>query len=98
MAKEFAKNVYEIVGNIPKGKVASYGQIAKMVGKPRGAREVGWAMRNCPEGLPWHRVVMADGTIAGGEYGNLRRVLLEEDETAFLSDGRVDMKACQWEE
>ena len=88
----FNEQVYEFVSNIPKGKVASYGQIAKMLGKPRGAREVGWAMRNCPEGLPWHRVVMSDGSIAAGEYAQMRKTLLEEDGVVLLPDGRVDMK------
>jgi len=98
MAESFAKSVYDVVERIPKGKVASYGQIAKMLGKPRGAREVGWAMRHCPEGLPWQRVVMADGSITGGEYYELRKAMLEEEEVSFLADGRVDMKTCQWSE
>ena len=92
----FFKGVYDTVAKIPQGKVASYGQIAIMLGKPRGAREVGWAMRHCPEGLPWQRVVKADGSIAGGEYESLRRTLLEEEGIAFLIDGRVNMKECQW--
>ena len=92
----FSQEVYATVAQIPHGKVASYGQIARMLGKPRGAREVGWAMRHCPEGLPWQRVVMADGSIAGGAYSELRRVMLEEEDVLFLADGRVDMKECQW--
>ncbi|MCL2839646.1 MAG: methylated-DNA--[protein]-cysteine S-methyltransferase [Defluviitaleaceae bacterium] len=92
----FSQSVYDIVAQIPVGKVTSYGHIARLLGSPRGARQVGWAMRNCPEGLPWQRVVMADGSITGGEYAELRRVLLEEEEVSFLADGRVDMKACQW--
>ena len=96
MPNTFTQGVYEIVAKIPVGEVASYGQIARMLGNPRGARQVGWAMRNCPEGLPWQRVVMADGSIAGGPYHELRRVLLEEEEVPFLADGRVDMKECQW--
>lgn len=48
----FFDRVYEIVGQIPYGKVVSYGQIAWMVGAPRAARQVGWAMRHCPDGLP----------------------------------------------
>jgi len=50
--KSFPNQVYEIVKQIPHGKVISYGDIAKLLGKPRGAREVGWAMSNCPEGFP----------------------------------------------
>ena len=92
----FFQDVYSIVEQIPYGKVVPYGQIARMLGRHRGARVVGWAMRNCPEGLPWHRVVMADGSITGGEYSNLRRVLLEEEGVIFLSDGRVDMEKNSW--
>ena len=96
MVNSFAKSVYKIVEKIPLGCVVSYGQIALMLGKPRGAREVGWAMRNCPEGLPWQRVVMADGSVTGGTYSEIRKALLEEENVQFLPDGRVNMKACQW--
>ena len=88
----FFKQVYEIVEQIPYGMVMSYGQIAKILGRPRAAREVGWAMRHCPEGLPWQRVVMADGSITGGVYAEERKNLLESEGVAFLSDGRVNMK------
>ena len=89
---EFYKQVYVIVEQIPYGKVASYGQIARLIGKPRAAREVGRAMRHCPEHLPWQRVVMADGTITGGEYADIRKGVLETENISFSSDGRVDMK------
>ena len=90
----FNQQVYTIVGQIPHGKVVSYGQIARMLGRPRAEREVGWAMRVCPEGLPWQRVVMADGSITGGVYAELRKALLESESVAFLPDGRVDMERC----
>ena len=91
----FFGQVYAIVGQIPYGQVASYGQIALMLGQPRAARQVGWAMRCCPDNLPWQRVVMADGSITGGVYADVRRALLEAEGVAFLPDGRVDMKACR---
>ena len=72
----------------------SYGAIARFLGRPRAAREVGWAMRCCPEHLPWQRVVMADGSITGGVYANTRKALLESENVLFLPDGRVDMKSC----
>ena len=90
----FYKQIYTIVGQIPHGKVISYGQIAKILGSPRAAREVGRAMRCCPNHLPWQRVVMADGTIAGGIHAGTRKELLEFEGIPFLPDGRVDMKAC----
>ena len=97
MTNPFFAQVYGIVGQIPHAKVATYGQIAYMVGRPRAAREVGRAMRFCPENLPWQRVVMADGSIAGGGYAEIRRAILEEEGVPFLPDGRVDLKACRWE-
>jgi len=90
----FFQQVYAIVAQIPEGRVMSYGQIAHALGRPRAAREVGWAMRYCPEGLPWQRVVMANGSITGGEYAALRRQLLADEGVVFLDDGRVDMDEC----
>jgi len=90
----FFEQVHAVVEKIPHGKVVSYSQIARMLGRPRAAREVGWAMRVCPDGLPWHRVVMADGSITGGVYAELRRALLEDEGVTFLPDGRVDMERC----
>jgi hypoxanthine-DNA glycosylase len=68
-----------------------------MLGRPRAAREVGWAMSNCPDELPWQRVVMADGSITGGECAAARRALLRDEGVPFLPDGRVDMEACAWD-
>jgi len=93
----FYETVYSIVSKIPYGKAASYGQIAAMAGKPRAAREVGRAMKNCPEHLPWQRVVMADGKVTGGGYALIRKAALEEEGVTFLPDGRVDMKKHKWE-
>lgn len=92
----FFEQVYGVVRQIPHGKVISYGQIARILGRPRAAREVGWAMRCCPEGLPWQRVVMADGSITGGLHAEMRKMLLENEGVAFLPDGRVDMDSCNW--
>jgi len=92
----FFEQVYEIVGQIPYGKVVSYGQIARMAGKPRAAREVGRAMRICPDGLPWQRVVMADGSVAGGGFAEIRKAMLEAEGVEFTPDGHVDMKKCGW--
>lgn len=94
--QSFFEQVYQIVRRIPKGACVSYGQIAWMLGAPKSARQVGWAMRVCPDDLPWQRVVKADGSIAGGGYAELRRALLEAEGVPFLPDGRVDLKACQW--
>ena len=92
----FYADVYEIVKKVPEGKVIAYGQIAKILGRPRAAREVGRAMRICPDedNIPWQRVVMADGTITGGEFADTRKGMLVAEGVEFMADGRVDMKKC----
>jgi methylated-DNA-protein-cysteine methyltransferase-like protein len=95
--RSFFTQIYAVVGMIPYGEVVSYGQIARMLGRPRAAREVGWALSSCPEELPWQRVVKADGSITGGIHAEIRRALLAEEGVAFLPDGRVDMEAHRWD-
>lgn len=97
MEQKFSDLVYRVVALVPRGKVVGYGQIGLMIGHPRASRQVGWAMRNCPDALPWHRVVKADGSIAGGGHAEMRRALLEAEGIPFLPDGRVDMKQCRWQ-
>ena len=92
----FYQQVYDIVAQIPPGKVVSYGQIVRMLGRPRAAREIGRAMRICPDGLPWQRVVMQDGAIAGGGFAQLQQAMLEAEGVGFLPDGRVDMMSFRW--
>ncbi len=92
----FFFKVYNVVARIPRGKVASYGQIAGLIGMPRNARMIGRALRVCPDSLPWQRVVMKDGSVAGGEYAPLRRAMLEAEGVTFLPDGRIDMDKHQW--
>lgn len=94
---EFYEKVYALVREIPSGKVVSYGQIAWALGRPRAGRQVGRAMRCCDGKLPWQRVVMADGSVTGGEWAEMRRALLKEEGVPFLPDGRVDLAACRYE-
>lgn len=96
MSKYFDE-IYRLVSQIPCGKVSSYGQIARVLGFPRSARIVGWAMHSCPENLPWHRVVRSDGSIASGVMQELCRDLLKSEGVRFLKDGRVDMTSCLWD-
>ena len=98
---EFTRRIYEVVKQIPKGCVASYGQVAQLAGNPRGARGVGFALHRNPEpGVsPCHRVVFQDGsTCTGYAFGGpeVQRRLLEDEGVTFLPDGRVDMAACRW--
>src|SRR5690348_1051629 len=83
--------VYELVKRIPKGRVITYGQLARATRLPGGARAAGRAMAACPRGqaIPWHRVVAAGGRIAVREpFASLQRRLLESEGTRLV-EGRV---------
>ena len=93
------ERVYQLVAQIPKGKVATYGQLALLAGSPRASRIVGAAMFRAPAGLPCHRVLYRDGTLCCDEaFGGkeIQRQLLEAEGAPFLPDGRVDLKRCLW--
>ncbi|MGN0812428.1 MAG: MGMT family protein [Candidatus Coproplasma sp.] len=97
MQQTFFNAVYEAVKQIPLGKVATYGDIAKKIGAPRAARQVGWALHNNPRPIeiPCHRVVFADGRLStgfafGGEQ--VQRQLLESEGVKVSLDNRVDLK------
>lgn len=96
LINQFYEQIYALVLQIPYGKVVSYGQIAWMLGRPRSAREVGRAMRCCKENLPCHRVIMADGSVSGGMFADIRKEILESEGVAFLPDGRVDIESFRW--
>jgi methylated-DNA-protein-cysteine methyltransferase-like protein len=101
MGNPFFEQVHRIVRLIPPAKVATYGQIARLLGNPRAARMVGWAMHSIPEGsdVPWHRVVNARGTISldvRGPGGAIQRALLEAEGIAFDKHGRLDLQAHGW--
>ena len=90
--------IYRLVKKIPKGRVTTYGEIAKKLRVRGGARVVGYAMAGCPngQGIPWHRVVGAGGKLLIGEpYGSLQRKLLES-EGVELGERRIDMKRYAW--
>lgn len=101
MPTAFTLRIYETVKQIPKGKVASYGQIAMLAGNPRGARGVGFALHHNPEPgvIPCHRVVFKDGSVCTGfAFGGpeVQRALLAAEGVPFLPDGRVDMARARW--
>ena len=92
---------YRVVRAIPSGKVATYGQIARLAGMPRCARTVGYAMAGCTDpSVPCHRVVDRFGgtkacfdTFAPGT----QRAMLEAEGVLFRPDGTVDLGHCRWE-
>jgi methylated-DNA-protein-cysteine methyltransferase-like protein len=94
----FHRAVHGIVRGIPRGRVVTYGQIAAMLGWPRAARAVGYAMRHCPAGLPWHRVVNASGGISlrANVSGMLTQRVLLEQEGVPVRRGRVRLDRYRW--
>lgn len=98
---QFFERVYAIVALIPKGFVATYGQIALMAGSPYASRVVGYAMNRAPEGrnLPCHRVVnrlgqMAPDAVFGGK--RVQQALLEAEGITFLAEGCIDLRKHLW--
>ncbi len=100
---EFAHRVYEIVAQIPHGRVTTYGHIARSLGDVRGARMVGWALMSVPDDgrdLPCHRVVNRIGFLSGGwHFGHpdVMRGLLRAENVPFRDDYQVDLDRCLWE-
>ena len=109
MARNASKNdrerrmrrIWATIADIPQGSVASYGQIAEIAGIPRGARQVGYALRNSPDDLklPWHRVVQASGNTAFPEGSRLRREQKARlaGEGVLMRGGKVDMRKFRWQ-
>ena len=98
----FFERVYHVVRMIPRGQVATYGQVAEVVSHRGAARTVGWALHALSEGseTPWHRVVSAQGNVTAflDERGvNVQRLLLEEEGVFFSAQGRVLLGKHQWE-
>ncbi|MDR2043450.1 MAG: MGMT family protein [Clostridium sp.] len=96
------EQVYQVVRQIPCGKVATYGQIAVLAGHPRWARVVGYALHVNPDpaAIPCHRVVNRLGCCSRAfAFGGVdtQRILLEGEGVGFTEDGRVEMEKYQWE-
>ena len=96
MDERLAYEILSAVGEIPAGRVASYGQIARLIGRDRNARLVGRVLRHAElyGDYPCHRVVNAAGRLAPGFIE--QRPRLEAEGVKFLPGGRVDMKRFQW--
>lgn len=95
--KTFNEQVYDIVARIPAGRVATFGQIARMIGRPRMARFVGYASNNKNSWhLPWHRVVFKDGSLCGPGFFEQQYKALKAEGVKFTRDKRVKMDEFQW--
>jgi methylated-DNA-protein-cysteine methyltransferase-like protein len=97
----FFERVYAVVQCIPPGRVATYGQIARLLGQPHAARTVGWALRGVPQdsAVPWQRVVNASGSISIRDLQGSaeQRTLLVAEGVIFGSDGRIDLDRFRWD-
>ena len=101
MSASFFNQVSRVVRAIPPGRVATYGQIAKLLGNPRAARTVGWALRGMPDDcdVPWQRVLNARGTVSfasGSPGAAIQQALLEAEGVVFDDQGRVDLSIYGW--
>jgi methylated-DNA-protein-cysteine methyltransferase related protein len=95
-------DILETVGRIPRGRVATYGQVASIAGFPRGARLVGMVLQRLPAGsrLPWHRVINAQGRLSfprDSVHYRLQRSKLEREGVRFKGE-RVELARFQWQE
>ena len=92
--------ILAVIARVPRGRVVSYGQVARMAGRPGAARMVGWALHAVPSGdsVPWQRVINSGGGISprGGEAA-LQRRLLEAEGVRFDARGRVDLARYGWD-
>jgi methylated-DNA-protein-cysteine methyltransferase-like protein len=97
---EFSKIVLQLIKQIPKGKVTTYGLIAQLAGRPRGARAVGWLLHSCTHKhkLPWQRVIKSGGLLSfpvSSHSGSLQKSLLEK-EGIIIDNDRVNLKKYLW--
>jgi methylated-DNA-protein-cysteine methyltransferase related protein len=91
--------VYRLVQQIPRGRVTTYGALARLLRLPGGARAVGYALAACPNGrgIPWHRVIGAGGRTRMPEpYASLQRKLLTS-ERVVVDGNKIDMKLYGWQ-
>ncbi|MGB7802951.1 MGMT family protein [Buttiauxella sp.] len=95
----FPQRVYQIIAAIPEGYVTTYGDVARLAGSPRAARQVGGVLKRLPEGskLPWHRVVNRHGAISltGPDLQRQRQALLSEG-IMVSGSGQIDMQRYRW--
>lgn len=96
------ERIYAVVARIPRGRVATYGQVAALAGLPHAPRVAGYALHALPDGspVPWHRVVAAGGRVSLGKlspHGAItQRLRLEREGVRFDGRGCVDMEHHRW--
>ncbi|CAH9065280.1 DNA base-flipping protein [Pseudoalteromonas holothuriae] len=96
----FKERIYTLIGSIPMGKVAAYGQLARLAGAPNQSRAVGRLLKNLPakSTLPWHRVINSQGKISfsieSEKYQQQRKLLTAEG--VIFKNNKVSLKTYQW--
>lgn len=103
----FNHQVWDLVRQVPRGKVTSYGQIARLLPPPEGMdpkayqafgpRWTGGAMAACPDDVPWQRIINSKGEISPRPGAEKQRQLLEQEGVEFDERGRVDLKLYRWD-
>ncbi|HXS02649.1 MAG TPA: MGMT family protein [Pyrinomonadaceae bacterium] len=92
---KYRERVYTIVRRIPSGRVMTYGQIAELLGDGYTPRTVGFCMHSSPEGMPWHRVINAQGKCSTGRVvlpHNKQQLMLEHEGVVFDENGRCELQ------
>jgi methylated-DNA-protein-cysteine methyltransferase-like protein len=103
MASFSYDDIYRVVASIPSGRVATYGQVARLAGIPRRPRSVGYALSalDSASSIPWHRVVNAGGKISERSHNlgaeDTQRIRLEREGVRFDTHGRLNLAEVQWE-
>lgn len=97
----FTENVIHVIKSIPKGKVLTYGRVAKLAGNPRAARQVSWVLHSSSKKyhLPWHRVISSNGKLSmvSIEDKQYHKKLLELEGIKFVDDFKIDLKKYLWD-
>lgn len=98
--EEVKHSIIQVIGAIPKGKVCTYGNVAKLAGLPNHARYVGSVLKNLPSNstIPWHRVINSKGAISfplGSDKWQLQKKKLEDEGVLFKGE-RVSLQQCSW--
>ncbi len=100
MTSEFVKHALALIKRIPRGRVATYGQIAALAGNPQGARQVVRLLYSLSdkEGLPWHRVINSNGQISlpSGRGFEQQRAMLADEGVQLDRNDRIDLRRFQW--
>ena len=97
--RQYRAKVFDLVKEIPHGRVMTYGQIAMILGEGYTARTVGYVMHGADDGVPWQRVINSQGKISTGRLSipvNLQQSMLEQEGVVFSDKGKCDLTRFQW--